>query len=510
MRKWQSYYDVLYFPLVLLFVASVIKGISGLILNPNFQVMFHISNHWVILLAEMFRYIGYFLMNFFPFLLLIKILSKRYEDSVPVFIGVVSYILINISTMFLAKSNLPAAAYSSELGIIVNAANMTLEGTGYRYPLSLGMISVLVSITLTRYFYTSSRKRGSMGLFAFVNRDAYALITTGIASLLLGYGISSVWPYVIKLVEWLFRFISEDITNPINLFIYGTMERVLAVLDLDSVLHSEFWFGELGGSWISQGVVYYGDISVWTAQLAEGVYGTGFGRLLTPYYIINIFVAPAIILSTFTTFTDKLEKGRYAIFMILAILLSVVCGNILPIEIYMLIMTPLFYMVHVFLIGVLYAVLQAMSIQFGYSYSGSVAMATPGSIFDLIFNIRNANLLPILRNIAIVGIIFAVIYYVAIQLYYRRWCLDLLDIGMKEEYIDNFISAVGGLDNIKKIYSTPTKIILQPEDNSLLNFKLMQKQGVYKVVETRTTYDLSYGAISFLVVKEVEKRLGQS
>ena len=72
------------------------------------------------------------------------------------------------------------------------------------------------------------------------------------------------------------------------------------------------------------------------------------------------------------------------------------------------------------------------------------------------------------------------------------------------------ISAVGGLDNIKKIYSTPTKIILQPEDNSLLNFKLMQKQGVYKVVETRTTYDLSYGAISFLVVKEVEKRLGQS
>ena len=508
MRKWQSYYDVLYFPLVLLFVASVLKGISGLILTPEFQMMFNIKNEWVILFAEMFRYTGYYLSQFFPFLFLLKVLSRKYEDSVPVFIGTVSYLLIVIATMFFSKANLPSFAYSPELGVMVNAAGLSLEGNGYRYPLAMGMIPIFFSAILTRRFYASSRRRGTVGTFSFINRDAHALLTTGLASLAIGIALAYAWPYVIKGMMWLFNFIGSDLSNPINLFIYGILERVMAVLDLDSILHTQFWFSELGGSWINNGTIYYGDVAIWTAQQAAGVYNTGFGRLLTPYYVQNLFIVPAIIIGTFRTFTDKIERNKYIIFLIAAIIVSMLCGNILPIEIYMLIMTPLYYFFHLFMTGVLYAVLQAMHIWFGYTYaSTSVTLATPGSLFNLLNSMRNIDNLTAIRNIAIVGVAFAVVYYIILYFYYNRYCLDLLDVGFKDEYVDNFIHAVGGLDNIKKIYSTPTKVILQPEDSGLLNFKQMQQQGVYKVVETRTTYDLSYGAISYLLVKEVEKRL---
>ena len=39
MRRWQSYYDILFFPLLLIFAATIVMGISGLILNGSFQTL---------------------------------------------------------------------------------------------------------------------------------------------------------------------------------------------------------------------------------------------------------------------------------------------------------------------------------------------------------------------------------------------------------------------------------------------------------------------------------------
>ena len=507
MRRWQSYYEILYFPLVLLYIACILKGMSGLILSPSFQLFFKISNEWVIRFAEMFRYLGYYLIQLFPFLVLIKILSRRYEDSVPVFIGVVSYILLNITTMFFSKGTLQPSFYFSELGLQVDSSTLSAGGNGMRYPIAMGFLAVFIAAGLTRYFYMRSRKAPASGSFSFINRDASALINTGVITILIGIAVAYGWPYLIDLLNLIFRFIAEDISNPINLFVYGCVEKIMSVLDLETLLHSRFWYGELGGSWINNSVVYFGDIPIWTAQQAAGVYNTGFGRLITPYYIYNIFVAPAIILATFKTFTDKIEKNKYVIFMILSILLSIICGNMLPFDLYLLIMTPLFFFFHVITSGLVYATLEALNIHLGYSFAGQMYMANPGSVIDLLTIIRNTNLEMVIIKAAGVGIAFAVIYYLILHQYYENWCLDFLGTGKKDEYVDNFIKAVGGLENIRKIYASPTKIILQVEDSGLLNFRMMKSQGVYKVVESRTTYDICYGAISYLLAKEVNKRM---
>ncbi len=507
MRKWQSLYEVLFFPMIVLFVATVLRDFCGLLLSPSFQIYFNISNQWVLIAAEMLRYLGYYLIQFFPFLVMIKFLVRRYEDSVPVAIGTVAYIIFNVATMFFSKSTLPATAYSSELGISLNLSGSILEGTGIKYPLATGMLPVIIIILLVNRIYPRSRHSSTVGIFAFVNKDASAFVVICFWALIAGVGVAFIWPYVMDLLYFIFNLIAEDITNPMNLFIYGIMEKLMTITDTDSIIHNVFWFSELGGSWMNNGINYLGDVSIWTAQTAAGVYNTGFGRFITPFYINALFIIPAIIIATYQTFTDRFERHKFTLFMIIAILLSLICGNILPLEVYMLIMTPLFYGVHVFLSGTLYAVLQAFKISVGYAYSGSYAFATPGSIIDLLIHIRNSYLFPTIKGMLWIGFLFGLLYYFLLCFYYKRVSMDILQTGKKKEFVDKLVISLGGLDNITNLYSTPTKLIVKVDDDSLLNFTAMQKLGASKIIQTSTTYDISYGATSYLIASEINKQI---
>ncbi len=510
MRRWQSYYDVLFFPLLTIFTASVLMGLSGLILNSNFQTIISLNNPFIIRAAEIIRYMCGFIINNIPFLVLIKFLSKKYEDSTPVFVGVIGYFIFHVTTMFFASNKLPSVVFSSVMGIAVDASRLTLSGSGMRYPLITGILAVFVVSFITRFTYRTSRRRSTYGYFAFVNRDAWALFLTCLFTFIMGVATALVWPFVINILYYIFRMIASDITNPMNLFIYGIMDRLMAVTGTGSIIRELFWFGEFGGSWIGNNINYLGDVSIWTAQKLAGVYSTGFGRLITPYFVLNIFAIPALLIGTFSTFTDKMEKKKYTLFLVLAIILSLISGSILPIELYLLIMTPLLFVFHIFYTGVLFALLKALNVSIGYAYSGSVITATPGSIFDLLVHVRDDAFYIPLLTLVVVGIITFIVYYLVTRYYYKKACLDILNTGVKNKHITNFVLAIGGLENIKKIYSTPTKVILQVEDSSLLNFNLMKQQGASKVVETRTTFDISYGAISYLLVDEVNKMIKEA
>lgn len=510
MRRWQSYYDVLFFPLLTIFTASVLMGLSGLVLNANFQAILSIDNVFVIRSAEILRYLCGFILANSPFLIMIKLLSRRYENATPIFIGVIAYFIFNITTMFFASGSLPRSVYSPIMGISVDVSQYSLAGSGLRYPIITGMLGVLIISYITKATYRVSKRRSSYGYLAFINRKAWALILACLFSFVAGLIIAISWTYVVKVFFYIFGLIANDITNPMNLFIYGFLDRIMEITGTQTVIRSLFWFGEYGGSWISNNVNYLGDVGVWTAQQAAQVVNTGFGRLITPYYVLNIFAVPAIMIATFSTFTDKIEKKKYTLFLGIAVILSIITGSLLPVEIYLLIMTPLLYISHLFLTGVIFALLAALNVAIGYTYSGSLMTATPGSIFDILIHVRDVVYYVPLLKLTIVGIFVFIIYFFLTRYYYKKGCLDILNTGKKKKYVNNFVVAIGGLSNVKRIYSTPTKVILQVSDAGLLNFDLMKQQGASKVVETRTTFDISYGAISYLLVSEVNKLLKEA
>ncbi len=133
---------------------------------------------------------------------------------------------------------------------------------------------------------------------------------------------------MLNLLNTIFEFIATDITNPMNLFVYGVMDRLLADLNLGALMRTLFWYGEQGGTWINNlGVNYMGDVGIWTAQMNSLITPSGVGRLITPYYVLNLFAVPGMLIGFYTIFTDKMEKRRIRLFFLLAILVSLVTGT---------------------------------------------------------------------------------------------------------------------------------------------------------------------------------------
>ena len=139
MRRWHSLLEIVQFPLKTLFVSTIFMGLGGLLLNPNLVTIVSVENRWILTLAELLRYFGGMMIMLFPLLLLIKALSKRYEDSVPVYIGIVGYVALHITTMFFSLGELLPSAYYPVLGISVNLTDIFLPGTGVIYPIQTGI-----------------------------------------------------------------------------------------------------------------------------------------------------------------------------------------------------------------------------------------------------------------------------------------------------------------------------------------------------------------------------------
>ena len=87
-----------------------------------------------------------------------------------------------------------------------------------------------------------------------------------------------------------------------------------------------------------------------------------------------------------------MEKRRIRLFFLLAILVSLVTGTLLPLELYLLILTPLLFVFHLVMTGALFGIFQSMSVTLGFSYTGSTVTAMPGTLFDLMLYVRNPNM----------------------------------------------------------------------------------------------------------------------
>lgn len=506
MQRWHSLLDIVSFPLKLLFFAVVLMGLGGLILNPNLATLITIDNQIIILLANLFRYFGGIAIIYFPLLVMIKSLSKRFDDSVPVFVGLIGYFIFNITTMFFTRTNLPSSAYYQYFGFQIDISNIALVNPGTRIPLETGFIGVLIVILITRYAYRVSRRALPYGLFAFVDKDSWSALITFLLSILSAIAIAFIWPFFIEGLYFVFRFIASDITNPVNLFVYGMIERLLSILSLARLIRTPFWFGSFGGSWIDVfGTNFTGDIAIWTAQVSRGLTPIGFGRLISPYYVLNIFAIPAFALALYQTFTDKFERRKYRLFLFIAVFLSITVGLILPFEFLLLFVAPLIYAIHVVLTGFIFALLEALNIAIGYNFSGLELVATPASIVDILIYFRNPVLQRGLTTLLIIGPIISIIYYFIAKIYFNVLAIDAMNTGKKERLINGVIEVFGGLDNIRMIHASFYRLSVLPFNKNKVDFSKSKLEGVSKIIESKTGYAMNFGPGSYILRQEIIK-----
>lgn len=505
MSKWHSLLEYLQFPIKVLFFASVMLGIGSVITNPNLFFA-HINNENIILIATFLQYAGGIIIYLFPFLVFIKILSRKFEASTPVFIGVMSYVIMNLTMMFNMNQTFPEYFYKHILGVTLNIQTDSMT-TLTRSPYAVGIFGLIVCYYVTKFAYLKSRHYSMHGILSFIDHDTWAMLIAFALSIVAGLAFTIVWPFVIYAVQKLFEIIGSDITNPVNLFVYGIFERLSALCNMIEVPRTVFWFGELGGTWIdAAGSKYIGDVAIWTVQ--QGVNNiNSAGRFITPYYIMNIFLIPSYILAYFSLVTGKKDKGRYVLFIALAILASIICGNALPVEVLMLILSPILYMVYLFIVGLIFAIMQIMNAYVGYSFSGSLLIANPGSLIDLIQYFRNPAMFSTLISIGVIGIIVAIFFFYATRQYFKKYAIGLFQLSLKDEVIQEVIQSLGGIENIISVESTPDKLSLQLHDVKKMDMEPLKEYGAYLILEADHGYLIRLGNISTMVGEEIKRQL---
>ncbi len=512
MRNWNSFYEIMIFPIGILYFAMTLLGIGNILTNPAFSVFYNVSNELLIIAAEACSRAGTFLVVNFPLIFLIRAASRRSGSAASVLSAFTGYIVYLTVTMCFSGNSLPSSAFSSILGLSLTSTRSRILSGGVRYPLQTGLIGAVIVAFCTVISYSRSRKRSDYGPLAFLSKDMRCVIRTCILCVIAGLAMSYAWPYFIKAVQTGINFVSADTTNPVNLMVYGIMDRLSALASLGAMIRTPFWYGSNGGTWINMvGGSVAGDVNIWTNQLSVASVSGMSGRFITPYYVLNMFAVPGLLWGMFSLKTDFFDKRRTRMFFILASLLSILSGTLLPVEITMFFLCPFLYLFHLFYSGMLFAVFQAMGVYLGYNYSGTTVLsALPGTLPEFLSYLRFSSMQKTLLVIAVTGLISFMVYFLFTRFYFFRLALDLFQTGRGEHVIDGTIEAAGGIENIKLTHSSASRLVISLYDPTKLDIHKLRSLGSVRVYDTKAGYAITFGAASTMIRLGITKRMRES
>jgi len=256
-----------------------------------------------------------------------------------------------------------------------------------------------------------------------------------------------------------------------------------------------------GGTWVNMaGASISGDVNIWTSQVTANAVRGYTGRFFTPYYILNIFAVPGMIWAMFSLYTDAMERRRMWVLCLIATIVSLLCGTLLPLELMLALLCPLLLMFHLMYTGVMFGIMHVMHAYLGYySTDTTTIMAFPGTLPELIKYLQYPSMRQTIIIVAAAGAISFVIYFLVTRLYFRRLAVDLFDTGTKERMVRETIKAVGGIENVKMTQSSISALTISVYDPNKMNIDRLRKIGTYRVFETRVGYTICFGAASTMI-----------
>ena len=511
MRRWKTFFEIVLFPIKVLVIGFVLLGIGEFLVNENFALFYTITNQYILILSRLLILTGRFIIANFPILLVLKFVSKRTNSSATIIMGLTGYVVFIMTTMLFAPTNLPATSYGDILGISYSALNTATGILTTRFPLQTGLFGSFIVGLCTHNAYHISRGKQNYGLFASVDKNSYGVVLNVIFCMLAGIAVALCWQYLDRYMQQVISFVASDITNPINMFIYGIFDRLLSIFYMGSTIREPFWYTALGGSWNSiTGEAVLGDVNIWSMIMDQGQSALSYGRFITPYYVLNIFAIPGMLLGMFTIYTDKIRRNRLVAFLFFLIIVSVLTGTLLPVEIFLLFLCPLLLLFHIIYTGLLFGVFEYLGVYLGFNYSGDVTTALPGKLVDYLVLLRSVDYFRTLRLIFIVGLVSFVVYFLVTRIYFKYLSFDLFDLGKKKEMVSGFTDAVGGIENIRMTNASPYRLIVQIVDIDKIDLVKLQRLGATRVSRTRAGLAFSFGSSSYMIKRLLDKQISAS
>lgn len=487
------------------FFGFVLVAFGFLIQNESVNIFYTFKNSFLLILGEGCLKLGTTIVANLPLIFMLNLVCKRANSGYPVVLAIVGYFAYLIATMIFAPTTLGATAYNTGSGInsIFNVSTST------RYPLETGLVGSLIVAMITRISYIRCRHRSNYSILGFLKKDSAGIIYNIIFCSLAGIVVAYVWPIIFNYLQAAITYISKDLMDPMRLAIYGVLDRVLSIIGLNNLIRQPFWYTALGGSYQTiAGQSIIGDVNIWKYVKDSVSTFIGAGRFITPYYVINLFMIPAIFLGILSSITDKQERSKILIPCFAAIALSIVCGNPLPLELVLLFTSPLLLILYLLSVGGVYYYLTLKRVFLGSNIIlNSVVTAMPGNLPDFLINIRNLNYSEILKQIALTGLVAGLVLFILTRIYYTCLAYDVGRTGKIEAIRDGVILASGGKENILSAGSGLFKLCVHLNDLEAVDYSALKSFNLTKIVETKDGFDIEFGSSSWLIADAIKKEL---
>ena len=340
-----------------------------------------------------------------------------------------------------------------------------------------------------------------LGFFA---GKRFVPIVTSFAAVFVGIALSFIWPPIGNAILAFGTWASEAATN-IAVFIYGSVERALIPVGLHHIWNAPFYYEV--GTCIDPvtGVTKHG----WTTCFFAGVSEMGH---LGGGYLFKMFGLPAAALAIWRTARPE-NRTAIGSIMVSAALTSFLTGITEPIEFAFLFVAPLLYVLHIFLAGSAFMVMEMLGGRLGHTFSH-------GAIDYLLFY-------PMAERpwlVLILGPIYALIYYAIFHFFIVRFKLRTpgrevedqvsVDDGSvsgvvdpRDEFALKLVLAFGGRGNIQDLDACITRLRVSVHDKAVVDQARLKALGATGVVVVGNSMQAIFGTRSENLKTDMEDYL---
>lgn len=303
---------------------------------------------------------------------------------------------------------------------------------------------------------------------AFFGGRRFVPIAAGLAGIVGAIAFGLGFPWLEQGIDTLSRWVVSS--GPIGLFIYGALNRLLIVTGLHHILNNIAWFivGDYGGA--------TGDLQRFFAGDPNA------GGFMSGFFPVMMFGLPAACLAMYRSALPERRKAVGGMLLSLA-LTSFLTGVTEPIEFTFMFLAPLLYAVHAVLTGLSMALMDALGIRLGFSFSAG--------LFDYVINFGSSTrplwLIP-------VGAAYFAIYYAVFRFCILRFDLKTpgreaadASVGVETpagagDAIEAMIAALGGRANLLTVDACTTRLRLELADPAMADPARLKQLGARGLV----------------------------
>ncbi len=508
-------------PIALLPVAGLLLGIGSSFTNPTTLETYRLTGiiyegGFLYTLLDIMSKTGSVVFDNLALLFAMGVaigMAKK-EKEVAALSGAIAYLVMNaaISTLITAKGGVEAMA--------VNSTTTSLGITTLQMGVFGGIIVGLGVAALHNRFYKIQLPQ----VLSFFGGTRFVPIISSITFLFVGILMFYLWPIVQGWIASLGNLVLAS--GYAGTWIYGIIERALIPFGLHHVFYMPFWQTELGGSMVIDGVMVQGAQNIFFAELASKAteqFSVSATRFMSGKFPFMIFGLPAAAYAMYRAAKPHKRKVVGGL-LLSAALTAMLTGITEPIEFTFLFVAPVMYVVHCILAGLSYMLMHIFNVGVGMTFSGGIIDLT-------LFGILQGNAKTNWLWIVIIGLIYAVIYYVVFSFLIKKFNFKTpgrededeetklytradynkkkdgsigVSVNSKDAASALILKGLGGKSNISDIDCCATRLRVTVHDPGKVTDGLLRQSGASGVIHKGKGIQVVYGPQVSVVKSHLE------